>query len=129
MATDIPVESFLLWRSIWTVPRYGPISHLGGFELRYFEARYCKRVVHTSPGSQYLVCRGLIFVPPDIVVSIMADLSINMPRYIKTLFLVLDGRTPAFKESLDWMQFTFMGERRRHYIVTAANSLICPKIT
>ena len=73
-------------------------------------------------GGRDLDFRGLAFLHPD-----GADLLLEKPLFIveaiRNLLHLLDGRTPPFEETLDWLQFYYTTDRTGSYVAPVSTFL------
>ena len=121
---DIPVDTFVVRRSIRTVSQEYRVSHLGVFPPLVFKKILCKRAEKLMPGGHDLACRGLAFVPPDSATHLLYRPDITIVDVSQAFFPLLSGWFTAFKEALDWLQFAFEGVSKGAYLDPASTVFV-----
>ena len=99
---ELPVEAFLVWRSVRAIPSAEHISHLEGASPSTWQATPCNRVGKAAEVGRDLACRGLTFVAPD-GANCLLDASRNILEVGQLLFPIFFGQAPSFEDTLDWL--------------------------
>ena len=63
-------------------------------------------------------------MPPDVVAHLLAEPGLNITAANKALFSLFFGQATNFEEALDWLRFSFTGDRAGVYMASASTVLV-----
>ena len=68
-------------------------------------------------------------MPPHGAIHFLLDPGLKIAATSKVLFPLLSVRLSILEEALDWMQFTFTGDRTRAYVSPESTFFVCHLMT
>ena len=120
---ELPVDAFLVRRSVRAVLRADNIIHLEGVSHSAWQETPCGMTGKAAKGGRDLSCQGITFVTPDSA-SRLLNTSRNITEVGQLILPILVGRTPPFEETLDWLQFVYTTDRTGAYVAPAPTVLV-----
>ena len=70
----------------------------------------------------YLACRGLDFLYPDMSARLLVS-PWNIAEAYQLIFALLTSQAPPYEEALDWLQFSYTGDRSGAYVVPGSTKV------
>ena len=104
------MDAFGVRRSVRAFPRSDQIIHLEGVPPYVCQLTSCNRVGKVAEGGRDLACQGITFVAPDSAARLL-NTSHNITEVGQLPLLILASWVPPFKETLNWLQFTYTEDR------------------
>ena len=72
-----------------------------------------------------MACRGITFVAPDGAAYLLnTDCSCNIAEASQLISPLLSGHAPLFKETLNWIQFTYTADSTGDYVAPDSTVLV-----
>ena len=115
--TEIPVASFAVQCIVSAVPWDYQIVHVEGVSTLSWRSTPCERASGKSEGRN-LAYRGLTFLRLDVAAPLV-NVEGNIAEVSRLLFPRISGPEPTYKEALNWLQFSYTGNKKGDYVAPA----------
>ena len=113
---DIATIAFVVCRAVHAMPRAEQLSHLDIVTLLMWQSMKCKQDEKLLEDVQDLYLWGMTFVTLNNSSVLMGQPDIKIMVMSQTLYPLISGRSPAYEEVLNWVQFTYTWDQIGAYM-------------